>query len=1256
MADLVRARRVEELFHAVADLPRQEGAAFLAGACGDDRALYHEVLALLAALAVADDETFLERPAYPGASVPPVPPLEQLGPYRIVGLLGQGGMGAVYEAEQANPRRTVALKVIRPGFLGPAVLKRFEHEAWVLGQLRHPGIGQIYEAGAVDTPLGRQPYFAMELVRGAPLPEYARHRNLGHKARLELFALVCDAVQHAHQKGVIHRDLKPGNILVEESGQPKILDFGVARVTDADVQAITMHTDIGQLVGTVPYMSPEQVAGDAANLDGRSDVYALGVVLYELLTGRLPYDVRNCPIPEAARIIRDEEPSRLSSVSPAYRGDIETIVQKALEKDRERRYASATELAADIRRYLSDEPIVARPASALYQLRKFAKRHTVLVGGIAATLSALLLGLVGMAVLAAREADLRRLADQREVQSRRVAYRASLTAAQAALGNYDLTLARHALQTAPETLRGWEWRHFAYLLDRSRSTWPLLGDVKLVPTRGGDGVLVTHPDGRIERRDPVTGAVQRTWQHALPDVTAIGDSADGLRVLLGGKGGLAVIGPGPTELRWHIGRPAGAGTTSFSPDGRCVAAAFRDTDRASVLDADTGQVVRELPFRDSRPTQAVFAPDGHMVIASFDLVSVAYAWPSGAELWRREGWGPVFLDDDTLAFWMGWNGPVEVLAAHTGQTLAHATGMAGHLRSYGACGPQTLVLQEASGALVLWDWRSQTAQATLLDLATRTNQLVALRGYILTQAAADTAPRVWDTCVEDAPFVVSGLRPHEAMAVSADARLTAGADWGRVAVYDSETGRLLHGTMVSRTAIRDLAFSHDGRRLAVLALNGGLTCVNSATGAPFGLAQTVAGAMCVAWHPDGTSVAVGCADGRVQSLSFAAGDVAAAPAVNVALPAGDPVRGVCFTPDGRALAVVREVPPEAGRSPMATGSVELWHVQDGRRAWQAAAPSVLTCVQCASDGGVVLAGGADGTVQSWEIPTGAPGPRLRGSVAEVRGIACAPDGRRVAAAATDGNVHVWSDEDPEELLALRCDPVWVGAVAFSPDGTRLVASGRSHAVVALETARSSASADRVLNIQALAVVEALFQAHDGREQVLAAAAARHDLEPDVRARALELAAVWSSQANALNSKAWGAVLESDPQPGTFARALQQVRAALAVWPDDYSFLNTLAAVQYRNAAYDDALATLDRCDALQRAQRGDVNPVDLLLRALVHARLGDAATARAERDAAVSRHTAHRLPPEDEESVTMRQFRLELEALLSPADTPGSGS
>jgi serine/threonine protein kinase/tetratricopeptide (TPR) repeat protein len=431
-----RERRVEKLFAEALDVEASVRDAWLAERASSEPELVREVASLLAHHAAG-----VRRFATAEADLP-----ERIGAYRILRLLGEGGMGVVYLAEQESPRRAVALKVIRPGFSGPSAVQRFTHEAQWLARLRHKGIAQIYESGVAETSAGPQPYFAMEYVEGESLSSCVARRAPSTRERLALLVQICDAVEHAHRRGVIHRDLKPSNVLVDESSgelQIKVLDFGVARAADGEVRATALRTGIGQMIGTLPYMSPEQASGDPEELDERADVYALGVIGYELLCGALPLELTDKPLPQALRMLAEVEPASLARVDSRWRGDLSTIFAKALEKNPERRYSTPRDLADDIGRFLAVQPLAARPPSRLYVLSKFTRRHRTLVVALAAVLIALTLGLVGTTRQSVRAAEQRDRADREARRVRAVAdfQRSILSRVRPDLAGRDIKLA-----------------------------------------------------------------------------------------------------------------------------------------------------------------------------------------------------------------------------------------------------------------------------------------------------------------------------------------------------------------------------------------------------------------------------------------------------------------------------------------------------------------------------------------------------------------------------------------------------------------------------------------------------------------------------------------------------------------------------------------------------------------------------------------------------------------------------------------------
>ncbi|MFN0060386.1 MAG: WD40 repeat domain-containing serine/threonine protein kinase [Planctomycetota bacterium] len=554
MGDLDRLAHAVQLFLDFQSNPRPRDAWLLANR--DYRDLLEPMLAGLETHAPPLSQLDSLAPIRTHGHNTPVPirrssttgALESLGAYRILSVLGEGGMGTVYLAEQLEPiRRQVALKVVRLGMETGDMLARFEAERQALARMDHPNIARVLEAGNTSD---RCPYFVMEYVVGDRITRYCDNERLTLRKRVELFARVCDGVQHAHQNGIIHRDLKPSNLLVcsiDGVPTPKIIDFGIAKAFGESSSDAPLETQTGRVVGTPPYMSPEQLDPDARGIDTRTDIYSLGVLLHELLVGRLPFDAPRSgsgAVAEFCRMVQEQEPARpssrihllgdaaiagaaerrenLRSWSRQLEGELDWIVLRCLEKDRARRYASASDLAADLRRHLADEPVLARPPSNIYRLQKLVRKNRGFVTASCIVLLSLAGGL-GWSLFEMRRADLKARELARQV------YRANLQVAADAIALGRPQTAMPALREAPVELRGWEWRHFESLLDKTvrRYDEPRGTVVDLSVSADGQTFVTAAKERTILHRRVDTGSVLRTIPtRGVPFQCAISKNGD----------------------------------------------------------------------------------------------------------------------------------------------------------------------------------------------------------------------------------------------------------------------------------------------------------------------------------------------------------------------------------------------------------------------------------------------------------------------------------------------------------------------------------------------------------------------------------------------------------------------------------------------------------------------------------------------------------------------------------------------------------
>jgi WD40 repeat protein len=1110
--------RAKELFLEACELAPAARAAFVAdraGADGELHAAVQELLAndeappaLLAATRMGDAVDWLAD-AGDAAPEDSEPTPARIGAYRIVRVLGRGGMGTVYEAEQENPARRVALKVLQPELGGPQHLQRFRREAQFLARLQHPGIVHVYEAGTAEIGGVVRPYFALELVEGTTLLEHARRAELGTDARLELVAQVCDAVQHAHEHGVLHRDLKPSNIVVDAAGRTKVLDFGVARLLEGVDDATHGPTRTGLIVGTLACMSPEQVTLSAAELDARSDVYALGVVAYELLTGRQPLEVAQLSLPEAARVICEEDPPPAGKIDRRLSGDPETILAKALSKDRADRYASARALGEDLRRYLRREPIAARPASTFYHLRMFARRNRALVAGVVVAALALVIGAVVSVGFAWRESELRVLADGNRARAERAAYRGNVVAAGLALAQFNRAHASTLLTDVERLGSGWEFRR----LKRGTEPWIAAHELKVghawQASFLGDGsrAIAIGQNGAVEVWEVESGACVRELAADPARADPVALSADAGTVL----SVLSVLSVHGNELvlwdtetggeRARVRAPTRLSTdprstAALAPDGRHAVVSAR-ADGLFLVDVAAGTMTELV----SSSVPAVFDAEGRVLATASPTETALWSTTDGSRLEtfaRVADARAIALDPATFRIAVAGVRGVRFIDRRDGKvTLAEGPSEAPTALAFSPDGGRLAGMLD-DGSLLIWDVDGRLLERFPVGRHCWKTSLAwrADGERLLTAAHTHSTARLWSVNEGRAGEVLRGHTSYVYPVASApDGRRLASGSWdGTLRIWNAVTGECL-ATLASRAGrVHALAIAPDGKRVVAATGSGALVAWDMRTGVE--LARTDRGKTtwecCVKWSPDGRALAAAEPD-RVQLLEPATlepREELEAPPSAITTLAFDP-RGAFLaagTVDGelalwdlgtraivarkKGLPMPRSLAfsPDGTRLALACDGARLALLDartlDDRLELVGHAREVFSAV-FSPDGARLFSGGRDGLLRVWDTSSGDLLGEFGGHRDYIWSVAVSPDGARVVTGSGDFDVRVWESEPVSVTDRRRREAVELAAWA-GPVVTGLLAElGPSAAAERLEGDASLSDGQRAAALDAL---------------------------------------------------------------------------------------------------------------------------------------------------------------------------------------------
>ena len=913
---------------------------------------------------------------------------QKIGPYSLQSELGRGGMGVVYLALQERTNRLVALKCLVSMLSGENLVKRFEQEIEILGSLDHPGIAKVFDAGTHELEGKDIHFFAMEYVHGLNLSEFALKEELELPGKLELLASICSAVHHAHEQGVIHRDLKPANIIVTADGQPKVLDFGISRFIDRDVQLTTLSAEEGRLIGTLSYMSPEQAGGDQGEVGKPSDVYALGVIGFELICGRLPHDLGAHSLLSAARVIREESPKSVRDLRGDLPIDVDTIIGKALESDPARRYSSAEAMADDLRRFLRHEPIQARPPSTLYVAFMFTRRHRALVGSSVAIFITLLAALIFSLNWALAAEDARLTAEWS-------GYRMSLDLAESDLREGSLASAQDGLAAVPAELRGWEWRLLDRRTARSRAEleghWLLVWSVALSPD--GSTAYSCSGDGSVRSWNTRTGAAQAVVEDHLERVFSVAVSPGGT-FLASGSDDVHLRDAATLETLAEIGGHSGAvHGLCYSRDG-AVLASGDGAGNIRLSDGRDGRLLRELASCGHAVWEFGFLPDGERMVSGCGGGEV--------RLWRTETGEELALGDSEA-------GGVYALDVHP----------AGELIAIG-CEDGSLKLLNAETLGIVGENTLHTA--SIFDL------VYASGGDLIITSSKDHSIRVWDaTTLEPRARLVGHTGAVASLAYSAETRTLLSGSWDQTLRLWDDATLMRSDTAYPVAEVIDFIWGPGAGEYTTCSSPGEVVIRSLASGEAISVVSQL---------PDTPSIQRFLAEGGTGIAHWRI-------RLEDALEMG---AEVVFA-DGR-LVTVEDFAGECGGSllgtgefwlPLRDGAVAFFEADTGNQLRAVSNPDQVTFAVAvdADRSWIATAGGAPFDVQVWDHGTLEEVARLPRHSNDIEELEFSPSGRWLVSASEDGTANVWRTGTWEKVAELGAHGAGNVRLAFHPDEERL---------------------------------------------------------------------------------------------------------------------------------------------------------------------------------------------------------------------------